>query len=299
MGLEYIQLFADMEELFEPFDDAQRGRLMTAMMAYAYRGEEPQFEGVEKFGWPAFKQHINRCAASVEAKKAAGSKGGRHKGEDKQTQAEESESKQSEAETSRAKQTQADASKEKQNAHNHEQEHEQEQEYDHEQKKNNGACARGEAAPAAAADEQVIGIDGTDLSGAMADYDRAGELVSRFKLPDNDISRGAIIEDAGRVGWERVEKALTEAANANSRPMLSVNFYRAVLKNEGKPREAGGGRDIMQRHSYTQTDYNRMIIDLDAEDTGPKGKDGDRMLRHTLRERKATYSAAIVDFDGE
>jgi hypothetical protein len=159
------------------------------------------------------------------------------------------------------------------------------------------ACAR-EAASAPAAEEPVVGIDGTDLAGAMADYDRAGELVTRFRLPDNDISRGAIIEDAEKMGWEKVEKALAEAAKANSRAMLSVNFYRAVLKNEGKPRAAKGA-DVMQRHNYTKNDYNRMLIDLDKEDDGPKGKDGDRMMRHSANARKATYSAAVLDFDEE
>lgn len=287
MGLEYIQLFADMEALFEPYDDAQRGRLMMAMMAYAYRGEEPRFDGVEKFIWPVLKQHIDRCAANVEAKKAAGSKGGRNKSESKQTQADASKGKQSEAEESESKQ----------NAHNHDHDNDHEHNHDHIQEKKN-ACAREETASAAAADEQVIGIDGTDLSGAMADYDRADALVKRFKLPDTDQSRIALIEDAERVGWEKVEKALDEAAKANSRPMLSVNFYRKILQNEERPRGAGAmQKDPMQRHSYTQTDYDRMLIDLDKEDNGPKGKDGDRMLRYSPNERKATYGAAILDFD--
>lgn len=287
MGLEYIQLFADMEALFEPYDDAQRGRLMMAMMAYAYRGEEPRFDGVEKFIWPVLKQHIDRCAANVEAKKAAGSKGGRNKSESKQTQ----------ADASKAKQSEAEESESKQNAHNHDHDNDHDHNQDHIQEKKN-VCAR-EAAPAAAAEEPIVGIDGTDLAGAMADYDRAGELVTRFRLPDNDISRGAIIEDAEKMGWEKVEKALAEAAKANSRAMLSVNFYRAVLKNEGKPRAAAKGADVMQRHNYTQNDYNRMLIDLDKEDDGPKGKDGDRMMRHSANARKATYSAAVLDFDEE
>lgn len=255
MGLEYIQLFADMEALFEPYDDAQRGRLMMAMMAYAYRGEEPRFDGVEKFIWPVLKQHIDRCAANVEAKKVAGSKGGRNKSESKQTQADASKGKQSEAEESESKQ----------NAHDHDNDHDHNQ--DHIQEKKN-VCAR-EAASAPAAEEPVVGIDGTDLAGAMADYDRAGELVTRFRLPDNDISRGAIIEDAEKMGWEKVEKALAEAAKANSRAMLSVNFYRAVLKNEGKPRAAAKA----------------------AGDT--------MMLRYSAEERKKTYSAAVLDFDEE
>ena len=268
MGLEYIQLFADMEELFEPFDDAQRGRLMMAMMAYAYRGEEPQFEDVEKFGWPAFRQHIDRCAANVEAKKAAGSKGGKRRNDDKQTQADASESKQSEADANDDKQTQADASESKQNAHIHDHDNDHEYNQDH-KKETKRACAREEAASAPAADDKkIIGIDGMDMSESFRNYDRSEELVSRFKLPDTDQSRIALIEDAERVGWEKVEAALKAAALGNSRPMLSVNFYRKVLENDGRPKPAtGGGREAM--------------------------------LRYSPSERKATYSAAVMDFDGE
>lgn len=269
MGLEYIQLFADMEALFEPYDDAQRGRLVMAMMAYAYRGEEPGFDGVEKFIWPVLKQHIDRCAANVEAKKAAGSKGGKRKNDEKQAEAEESNAKQNEAEVSKRKQMQADASESKQNAHNHDHDNDHEQEHDQEKKENNGARAR-EAASSAADDGKVIGIDGTDLSGAFADYDKADALVHRYKLPDTDQSREAILADAQRVGWEKVEKALSNAALGNSRPMLSVNFYRKVLESDGKPRE--------QRAS-------------------PGNAPQDKMLRYSEEERKATYSAAILDFD--
>lgn len=30
--MQYLQIFADKEKLLEPFDDAERGRLLTAMM---------------------------------------------------------------------------------------------------------------------------------------------------------------------------------------------------------------------------------------------------------------------------
>lgn len=271
MGLEYIQLFADMEALFEPYDDAQRGRLVMAMMAYAYRSEEPQFTGVEKFIWPVLKQHIDRCAANVEAKKAAGSKGGKRKYEESPAEADASKGKQTQAEASKGKQSEAEESESKQNAHNHDHDNDHEQEQDHKQEKKS-ACAREEATAAAAkkAEEPIIGIDGTDLSGAMADYDRAGELVSRYKLPDTDQSREALLMDAGAQGWEKVERALSDAAKGNSRPMLSVNFYRAVLKNQGKPR---GNQGV--------------------------AASGDTMMRYSAEERKATFSAAIVDFDEE
>ena len=132
------------------------------------------------------------------------------------------------------------------------------------------ARAREASAPAAAADEQerVYGFDGTDLTTACREYDRAGDLVVAYKLPDTDQSRAALIEDAERVGWEKVEAVLKAAALGNSRPMLSVNFYRKVLENDGRPKPAtGGGREAM--------------------------------LRYSPSERKATYSAAVMDFDGE
>lgn len=272
MALEYIQLFADMEELFEPYDDAQRGRLMMAMMAYAYRGEVPQFEGVEKYVWVVLRQHIDRCAASVDAKKAAGSKGGKNakaESTSKQSEADASRSKQKQAETSKGKQSEADASKGKQSAHNQEHEHEQEQDHKQEQKEND---ARATAAPAGVEEEEaIIGIDGSDLSGVSADYDKAAALVSEYRLPDSDQSREAIVLDAAEHGWEKVEAALKEAALGNSRAMLSVNFYRAILKNAGKPK--------IQR--------------------GRDAPAGDSMLRYTPEQRKATFSAAILDFDEE
>lgn len=264
MGLEYIQLFADMEALFEPYDDAQRGRLVMAMMAYAYRGEEPGFDGVEKFIWPVLKQHIDRCAANVEAKKAAGSKGGKRKCDDKQADAEESSAKQNEAEASKGKQTQADASESKRNAHNHDHDNDHEHNQDH-KKETKRACAR-EASAAAAGDERIIGIDGTDLTQACSDYDQADELVRAYKMPDTDQSRGALVEDAERYGWEKVKDALKKAAQSNSRPMISINFYRAALENLGKPKSKNG-------------------------------KNEEIMMRYSPEERKATYSAAILDFD--
>ncbi len=41
--LDYLKVFPDIEVLLKRYDDAQRGRLFMAMMAYAYRGELPTF----------------------------------------------------------------------------------------------------------------------------------------------------------------------------------------------------------------------------------------------------------------
>lgn len=89
-------------------------------------------------------------------------------------------------------------------------------------------------APSTAADDDF------DLSAQVADHQRADDLIRRYHLPDCDISREALLEDAERVGFEKLEEALQKAAFGNSRQGLSVNFYRTFLMGGGKRKEAGG-----------------------------------------------------------
>ena len=84
--------------------------------------------------------------------------------------------------------------------------------------------------------ESIVAFDGSDLSGQVANLQRADGLIRRYCLPDCDARRDALLEDAERVGWEALTDALSRAAAANSRPMLSVNYYRAMFAG-GK----GGG----------------------------------------------------------
>ena len=104
--LDYLKVFPDIEVLLKRYDDAQRGRLFMAMMAYAYRGELPTFDedAPEWYVWDTLQFKIDQCAESLEAKKASGKKGGS------------------------AKQAEADGSNGKQNAYIQEQEQVKEQE---------------------------------------------------------------------------------------------------------------------------------------------------------------------------
>ena len=138
--LDYLKIFPDIEIMLKRYDDAQRGRLFMAMMAYAYRGEEPEFEAgaPEWFIWDTLKLKIDQCADNLESKRANGRKGGSNP---KQTEADASESKQKEAKASKDKQTEADASESKQNPHIKEQE----QEYEQEQEKEE--CVEGAKPP--------------------------------------------------------------------------------------------------------------------------------------------------------
>lgn len=76
-----------------------------------------------------------------------------------------------------------------------------------------------------------------DLSAQIAAYQRADDLIRRYKLPDSDMSREALLEDAEKVGFDRLEEALKQASLSNSKSSISVNFYRAVLNSRGKQTE--------------------------------------------------------------
>lgn len=270
MGLEYLQIWADMEELFQPYDDAQRGRLIMAMMAYAYRGEEPEFTGVEKFIWPVLRQHIDRCTQSIEAKKAAGSKGGKGSKPDKQMQADGSKSKQNEAEVSKAKQTEAEESESKQNAHTQYQYHDQcHTHYHNHNEEECNTCARDGAPASSPADDSVIGIDGTDLSAEIALNAEVDVLLRQYKLSES--VRGGLMDEITKHGLDKVKRVMQEAAESDTKGGLSLRFIRACLANDGKPKPARSS----------------------------PGQSKEKMLCYSAEERKATYSAAIVDFDEE
>lgn len=106
--LDYLKIFPEFEMMLRRYTDEERGRLFMAMMAYAYRGEEPDFveDAHEWYIWDTIKLKIDQCAETLESKRASGKKGGSAK----QTKADASTLKQTQAEASKAKQTEADAS---------------------------------------------------------------------------------------------------------------------------------------------------------------------------------------------
>lgn len=95
--MQYLQIFADKEELLEPFDDAERGRLFTAMMRYALHCEEIPLAGNERFIWPVFKQMIDQSREALENKRKAGSARQQKAAEDNTTQQDAAQAQQTEA----------------------------------------------------------------------------------------------------------------------------------------------------------------------------------------------------------
>jgi len=58
--MDYVTIPKDFLWSIAPLDDAERGRLFTAMLIYADTGGDPPMEGNERFLWPSAKLHIER-----------------------------------------------------------------------------------------------------------------------------------------------------------------------------------------------------------------------------------------------
>lgn len=78
---EYVKLWASYESYFEPYSDAEEGRLVRAMLRYKSSGERPEFSGSERYVWPAIRRDIDEASAAqelaAETARENGRKGGR------------------------------------------------------------------------------------------------------------------------------------------------------------------------------------------------------------------------------
>lgn len=77
MARSHMKVYFDFEEKTEMLTEAERGRLMLAMLHYAKTGEEIELRGNERFLWPVFKGDIDRDVRAYDAHVQAGSQGGR------------------------------------------------------------------------------------------------------------------------------------------------------------------------------------------------------------------------------
>lgn len=80
----------------------------------------------------------------------------------------------------------------------------------------------------------------TEMQTLRDNHQHAEQLIRRYGLPDNDPTLDAVLEDAEKHGWERLEAALQEAALSNSRQRISVKFYRSILTATPKKEDARG-----------------------------------------------------------
>ena len=149
--MDYLKIWPEIERWLSRYTDEERGRVFMAMMAYTFRGEEPDWpqDAREWCVWEPIRDKMDGCAEKVQTMRANGQRGGRRSAQNdveacensaeyesngKQTQAEESKEKHTEANESNGKQIQANES---QQAHTQAHTHAQEQ-----AQKENGKRAR-------------------------------------------------------------------------------------------------------------------------------------------------------------
>ena len=260
--LEFMKIYSDMEQLFEPFTDEECGRLFRAMMEYAFNGVEPQFTGNERYIWAVLRRHFDQCAAVNEKNATNGSKGGRPRNQSKP--------KETEKNPEKPKETQINREEPKETLQEQEHIQEQEQEHIQEQKKYIRAHVR-EETPNNYDEGIVLGIDGSDLREDIERNQIADGLILRYRLGRDDVTREALIADLAEYGEAKMREVLNTAASSNKYDKISVKFWRAILNNNGSrasPKDTGilPGQ-VYRSRQYTPDDYKSIEVNLDELDS--------------------------------
>lgn len=73
----HLKVYFDFEVKAKEYDDAEKGRLLLAMLRYAKDGTEETLTGNERFVFPVFKAQIDEDIRVYETKVSNGSNGGR------------------------------------------------------------------------------------------------------------------------------------------------------------------------------------------------------------------------------
>lgn len=75
--MKYLKIFVDFADCMEELEDAERGRLFTAMLRYARDGELPVLSGNERFLWSTARLQLDRMAEQYQKVCAANSSNAR------------------------------------------------------------------------------------------------------------------------------------------------------------------------------------------------------------------------------
>ena len=217
MAIAFLKLYQDMETLFEPYSDEEKGRLFAALMAYVFRGEEPAFSGNERYLWPALRRHADACAENSRKQAENGKNGGRPRTE-KAAETEKKPTKATESEKKRTKATESPKEKEK------EQEKEQEQEQEQEKVKaeeNARARARGEALRRPSRGRGAPAPEGTEAATTARELDALAE--ERRRLHAAATEPAALVEEKRNLQAPAAEPAaLTPGGTEATDPAAAI-----------------------------------------------------------------------------
>lgn len=223
MALTYLKIFADMEETLSLYSDEERGRLLSAMMAYSFRGEEPEFSGQERFVWPMLRNHIDSCEERSEKMKANGKRGGKS-----ESKHEANESKEKQTEANGSKNEQADSKTKP--IQEQEQDHEQEHVHDQDHKGTRGKRTRFVPPTPEEAQAYMLEKGGTHIQAAKfhAHYASKGWKVGREPMKDwKAAARGWLLRDQ-ETGYSQ-----QQTRPVNSPQPQTTNPFLQMLAEEG------------------------------------------------------------------
>jgi len=82
---EYVKLWLSYGTYFQSYTPEEIGNLVLAMLAYKDTGEEPVFQGNERFIWPAIRRDMNEAREAQEAAAERSRENGRHGGRPRKT----------------------------------------------------------------------------------------------------------------------------------------------------------------------------------------------------------------------
>lgn len=221
MAKTYIKLWDSYESYFEPLSDAEVGRLVRAMMKYKSLGVEPEFNGNERFTWPAIKRELDEDAAYTKKKSDIGKLGGAPL-----------ENNNAEKKTSKNNQKQA--------GH---------------RTKDKGLRKRSSSS----SDEMTTNpiVDEFEKSIGKLSEKQADELMSYVRLMGNELVLTIIAKcsDLGGHTWAYVRKALEEAKKLDCKTAEEYNKVAPIGGGRAKrvDRETPSGNDFL---SGTNWEHN-------------------------------------------
>lgn len=233
MALTYLKIFADMEETLSLYSDEERGRLLSAMMAYSFRGEEPEFTGAERFVWPMIRKNIDSCEEKNEKLKANGKRGGRPETKENQR-----ESKDNQTKPNETKAEETESKKKPIQEQEQEQDQDHEQEHVHEQDHKNARGKRTRFVPPTMDEVQTFMLEngGTHVQAVRFHtyYASNGWKVGKNPMKDwKAAARGWISrdKDGGFSGGNRASPQPTQDKMMRYTPEERRKTYSAAVVN--------------------------------------------------------------------
>ena len=190
----FIQIFADKEDALNLLGDAERGRLLSALLEYNRTGVCPQLVGNERLVFPFFREGLDASMRLYEQRTAASAKGG--------------ESRKQAASKPKVSREQAESKPNEAKNKN----------------KNKKEEVRGERTSTAAF------ITEDEAQALQDDLNAVFDAALAAGLADNDKTRDSLADLVSKYGAEIMLEAIDSAVDGDHRGGISIAFLRRIAE---------------------------------------------------------------------